>query len=364
MRRWLCALVTVGTLGIANASTWNLSADWSDATNPFGPWTLKRSSSSPFSTNWAEWAPGVQQPMWADEQITQTAHVPAWGRAITKNVYDMDLPRGTIFAHGAETWRTGTEFTSAMWTSPMSGTVYLHGQIWPPRHIGRTMNWYILVNGASVTEGTFPDVNPYNSQIRMNLNEGSGGSGALEVVVVPGTTIELLIQRPPSQLFSDFLATYFCISTHPFESNLYINGELQDYVGDPYQVPITVTIMKPSDGAVVREDTILLSSESSIPILACLEGDYTVCVKASHWLRQCFPVTFDENGATVNFSLINGDCDGDNEIGIGDYAMISSAYDTSPGDPGWAPMADLNGDEAVDIADYAILSANYGLTGD
>ena len=66
----------------------------------------------------------------------------------------------------------------------------------------------------------------------------------------------------------------------------------------------------------------------------------------------------------MNFSLTNGDSDGDNEVGIGDYAVLSSAYNSSNGDPNWDATADLNGDDAVDIADYAILSANYGLAGD
>lgn len=364
MRRWLCAVLALGSVGVASASTWNLSADWSDATIPFGQWTLNQAPNTPFATNWPEWLPGTPQPMWAERPLFDNAHVPAWGRSVLVNTLSMDIPRGTIFVHGAETERTGTEFTSVKWTSPIAGTVYLHGQIFPPRHIGRAMNWFILVNGTSVTEGSFAESNPYNSQIRMNLNEGSGGSGALEVAVIPGTTIELLVQRPAGQQSSDFLATYYCISTHAFESNLYVSGELQDFVGDQYQVPITVTIIKPSDGSVVREDTILLNSEASTPILACLEGEYTVCVKASHWLQQCQTLTFDENGASINFSLINGDSDGDNEVGIGDYAILSSAYNTVPGDGAWAPEADLNGDESVDIADYAILSANYGQVGD
>ena len=35
-----------------------------------------------------------------------------------------------------------------------------------------------------------------------------------------------------------------------------------------------------------------------------------------------------------------------------------------PGDINWDPYADLNGDDEVSIGDYAILSANYGLSGD
>ena len=66
----------------------------------------------------------------------------------------------------------------------------------------------------------------------------------------------------------------------------------------------------------------------------------------------------------MNFACRNGDCDGDNEVGIGDYAILSTAYNSAPGDGNWNIDADLNGDDAVDIADYAILSSQYGNIGD
>ena len=66
----------------------------------------------------------------------------------------------------------------------------------------------------------------------------------------------------------------------------------------------------------------------------------------------------------LDVTLVNGDCDRDNEVGLGDYAVLSSSYGSELGGPGWNADADLNGDFAVDIADYAILSQNYGLVGD
>lgn len=95
-------------------------------------------------------------------------------------------------------------------------------------------------------------------------------------------------------------------------------------------------------------------------------GTYDVAVKGSNWLRKVIPnVVITPIGASgLVFSLENGDCDGDNEVGIGDYAILSTSYGLSLGNPGYVIAADLNGDDTVDIADYAILSANYGLLGD
>lgn len=71
-----------------------------------------------------------------------------------------------------------------------------------------------------------------------------------------------------------------------------------------------------------------------------------------------------EDDLGVDLIMINGDADLDNNIGIGDYAILSFAYGSFPGELNWDPAADFNGDDSVDIADYAILSDNYGIDGD
>lgn len=71
-----------------------------------------------------------------------------------------------------------------------------------------------------------------------------------------------------------------------------------------------------------------------------------------------------EDDLGVDLIMLNGDADVDNNIGIGDYAILSAAYGSFPGELNWDPAADFNGDDIVDIGDYAILSDNYGLDGD
>lgn len=94
-------------------------------------------------------------------------------------------------------------------------------------------------------------------------------------------------------------------------------------------------------------------------------GRYWLYAKPTHWLAKRILIdTSLGSVGDVSLQVTNGDCDGDNEVGIGDYAILSGAYNAGPGDLEWMANADLNGDESVDIADYAILSANYGRTGD
>ncbi|HRI43952.1 MAG TPA: hypothetical protein PLL78_10565 [Fimbriimonadaceae bacterium] len=94
-------------------------------------------------------------------------------------------------------------------------------------------------------------------------------------------------------------------------------------------------------------------------------GTYDVYAKASHWLRRIRPSVVVPGGVTgVSFSLANGDCDWDNEVAIGDFSLLSTAFNSVPGDSNWNPEADLNGDNEVDIGDFAILSFNFGMIGD
>lgn len=94
-------------------------------------------------------------------------------------------------------------------------------------------------------------------------------------------------------------------------------------------------------------------------------GPIDLSVKDSHWLRRTLPVDTTNGGISgLVFNLRNGDADGDNEIGIGDFAILSGAFGSNPGSPNWQSMADFNRDTEVDIVDYAIMSQNYGLVGD
>ena len=156
----------------------------------------------------------------------------------------------------------------------------------------------------------------------------------------------------------------------------FIRGQiaLSDFEGDYTGQPITFEIRLPgqSQAQVVRVANLTQDGTYVFGISegAISAGLYDLTAKGAHWLRRLKgSVLISPSGANgVNFtgghSLVNGDCDGDNEVGIGDYALLSSAYGAEPGSPHWMASADLNGDQAVDIGDYAILSANYGEVGD
>ncbi|MBX7131927.1 MAG: hypothetical protein K1X67_04525 [Fimbriimonadaceae bacterium] len=140
---------------------------------------------------------------------------------------------------------------------------------------------------------------------------------------------------------------------------------LLDFGGDPELQTVAVELRTPGSSTPVESHSIPIDSIGMIRFVTALRGNYDLAIKGSHWLRSVHPVAITNSSVTAApFNLRNGDIDGDNEVGIADYAVLSSAYNSAPGDLNWSASADLNGDEAVDIGDYSILSANYGLLGD
>lgn len=142
---------------------------------------------------------------------------------------------------------------------------------------------------------------------------------------------------------------------------------LQDWLGPVLGRQVRIEIYAAGGIVPLEGQTTALNHVGEYVVNTSLPpGQYDVYARASHWLRrQRANVTFTAAGASgVSFSLINGDCDSDNEVGIGDFAVLSAAFGSVPGDPNWDPEADLNGDDEVDIADYAILSNNFNQIGD
>lgn len=139
---------------------------------------------------------------------------------------------------------------------------------------------------------------------------------------------------------------------------------LQDTQSTGEGEPVRIELLQANSAAETHEIT--LGEGGSFSIQTHLNGPTIVAVKGRHWLRRKSNVVQLAIGglASAQLSLLNGDCDGDNEVGIGDYAMVSAAYNSTPVDPNWNELADLNDDGSVDIADYAVSSANYGQHGD
>jgi WD40 repeat protein len=95
-------------------------------------------------------------------------------------------------------------------------------------------------------------------------------------------------------------------------------------------------------------------------------GTYDVAAKSATTLRKRL-ASVDLSASrpsALNFTLLNGDCDGDNQVTIADYVILSNAFERTPTMIGWDARADLDGDGRVTILDFLVLSANYERVGD
>ena len=138
--------------------------------------------------------------------------------------------------------------------------------------------------------------------------------------------------------------------------------------GDYFGPPIATALIEYKDLSfnVVHSENASLDPDGffTVPTPAAA-GSYYVSVKVGSWLRRTVgPIDTSSSVQGVALHLINGDVDEDNEVSVGDYSLLSWAFNSVPSDGNWNPSADLNGDLSVDIGDYAILSANYGEVGD
>lgn len=147
-----------------------------------------------------------------------------------------------------------------------------------------------------------------------------------------------------------------------------INGtiDLQGWPGARLNgEPVTLELRDGSNAVVATINT-TLNASGQYSISTPLTGTYDLTAKGRTWLRARRTALV-VNGTTLNaqnFSLINGDSNGDNFVDLFDYLIMSDSYETGLGDSQFDARADLNGDDAVDLFDYLILSGAYELEGD
>ncbi len=96
-------------------------------------------------------------------------------------------------------------------------------------------------------------------------------------------------------------------------------------------------------------------------------GNYTAAAPArgldvsyqtGSWLRRtAHDVNLEAGDQVVNVSLINGDANGDNVVGVADMNAIFVAF-------GWQGPGDLDRSGVIDLRDLNIVFSNYGVMGD
>jgi len=140
--------------------------------------------------------------------------------------------------------------------------------------------------------------------------------------------------------------------------------DLQDFSGDPSTMSVTIEIRNPGDTSPLETHVVTLNGSSQYSFNTTRNGRFDVAAKASHWLRHTRARVAITGDVTVDFSVVNGDVDGDNEVTLFDFGEMVAAFGSLPGDSNWNPSADLDGDDEVTLFDFGILVRNFGMIGD
>jgi hypothetical protein len=67
-----------------------------------------------------------------------------------------------------------------------------------------------------------------------------------------------------------------------------------------------------------------------------------------------------EVDGSYSYTPLIGDLNSDGTVDLDDIYIISLAYGSEPGDPGWNRIADLNRDNTVDVLDLQTAARHYG----
>lgn len=217
-----------------------------------------------------------------------------------------------------------------------------------------------LSNMVAPGEPQFPGTNPSSSGQNCYLDYSPANfaltGGELVSLNYTGSGVGIL--QPAIGLFVD--------NARPTISGTCTLEDIDPGTSRPV-TSINVLINPAGSGTTISDQWVALGPTGQYSVLApAAAGNYDVYFYSTHWLRRAhFNVAYSGSSLTgINISCENGDCNGDDAIDIGDYSLLSAAYNTFFGDPTYDIMTDLNHDDAVDIGDYAILSSNYGLFGD
>ncbi len=177
--------------GTGQIETYDLAADWSDASNPNDPWSYNEGTHPlPFQPIWE---PSFG-PAWAYAPWPNFGHVPFWAKTrISSSIDGFEI--GDVIGHSSDSGR-GENFAPAnvTWTSPSNGNISISGSAWISPSIDRSNRWELYLNGTLLSGGNMLAHGGYYRSNPFDFAAGSGGPAILNnIPVSAGDVVKLQI---------------------------------------------------------------------------------------------------------------------------------------------------------------------------
>lgn len=245
---------------------------------------------------------------------------------------------------------------------PVSFTIDINGT---PTQVNLNLNNIVTTGTLRATLASTPpffnSVLAKNSQVR-GTHTGGDAENRMDFVTtnIQGTILGIR----PSRIEVRVRRIQHIMHT-PFQPTVTGTVNLADISSGPAGEPVMWTL-KRTDGSTAASGvtTLNASGQYTFGTDAPVGANYQLLLKGSTHLAKATPITLAASTTVPSVGLRNGDCNGDNEVGPGDFSLLSGAFGTFSGDSGFNASADLNRDGEVGPADFAILSANFGEFGD
>lgn len=195
-----------------------------------------------------------------------------------------------------------------------------------------TFQFQSLAGTASTVLNIPPNVGPYTTVVYDGFIPNTPITGAID----PGAIVKIIP-----------VAT------------VYGNVDRQFYLGGAGMTG-TLEFRDPNTLTVLHSRAITLDASGNYAATTVPVGTYDVALKLHNWLRQVLEdvVITDPSTSGVNFTVVNGDANGDNSVDLIDLNWIMVNF----GQTGQV-MGNLNWDGQVDILDINIALVNFGLVG-
>lgn len=156
-------------------------------------------------------------------------------------------------------------------------------------------------------------------------------------------------------------ANIFPLDQYPLSQRYVSGGTVTGKVnlqGRASYAPVTVSVAGTNIATVGGTDGSFILN--NVPL-----GKATLVFSSQGYLNKAMGVNVKAEATAIEpVTLLAGDINADNKVGIQDLTELASAYRKAAGEPGYNPRADLNGDGLVNVQDLALLAGNYRKQGD